>query len=138
MLLKIEMAYFNLINQALDKQALHEFEAATDYDFYKELAKPGFLHLSSLSVSPKHQRKGIGKALVEVGMGIAATEQIPVTLEASMTGQRMYSALGFVVIEKHEIIEGFDGIAMLWEPPALKGRWLDRYADNAAKLKKTA
>lgn len=130
------MGYFDLFNPAIDHQALQHFLKMSKYNFYDQLADGGFLHLQSLAVSPNFQGTGVGKALIQWGQNFAADHQLPVTLEASVTGRKVYAKLGFVVIEKEMITENFEGIAMLWEPPAYKNQWLDYDEDGVyAKVK---
>ena len=131
----VESKYYFLTDRELDKKALEYFMTQSSYKFYDQLSKAGFLHLASIAVSPNHQYKGIGKSLVNWGLDVAANEEIPVTLESSMRGRRMYTSLGFVVIEQSVMWDEFDGIAMLWEPPALKRRWLEADDEGNARLK---
>jgi hypothetical protein len=42
-----------------------------------------------------------------------------------MAGRSLYSKLGFLTIEKRKVRDDLDAAAMLYEPPALKGRWLE-------------
>ena len=135
MLRNVESQYYYITDRELDKKALKHFMNNSEYNFYKQLAQPGYLHLASIAVPPNHQHKGVGKALMQWGMKVAAEEQVPVTLESSKIGRRMYSSLGFVVIEQSVMWDEFDGIAMLWEPPAVKGRWLETDDNGNARLK---
>jgi ribosomal protein S18 acetylase RimI-like enzyme len=136
MLLSIEMSYFNLINPVLDKAAMKHFRKVGKWKFYDQLADGGFLHLQSLAVSAKHQGQGIGKALIQWGQKFAVDHQLPVTLEASVTGRIVYGKLGFMIIDRETVSASFEGVAMLWEPPADRGRWLEYYEDGVhAKVK---
>lgn len=55
-----------------------------------------------------------------------------------MAGRQEYTKLGFVIIEQHKIREALDGVGMLWEPYALRGRWLETESSGNAKLKTMA
>jgi ribosomal protein S18 acetylase RimI-like enzyme len=112
---------------------MQQFIQATDHSFYSELG-PNW-HLASLAVSPKHHRRGIGKQLMAWGLDIATREMTPVTLEASEVGKALYAGLGFLIVARSHISEGLDGVAMVWEPDASKGRWLDTNGDGTASVK---
>jgi hypothetical protein len=69
-------------------------------------------------------RIGVGTKLCRWVMEQAAQERVPVTLEASVLGRQLYSKLGFVQFDRSVINENLQGNAMMWEPPAQKGSWL--------------
>ncbi|KAM0745799.1 acyl-CoA N-acyltransferase [Meredithblackwellia eburnea MCA 4105] len=52
--------------------------------------------LEVLAIHPNHQRKGVGKVLMEWGFKEADKAQLPVYLDATAAGIPMYKALGFV------------------------------------------
>lgn len=54
--------------------------------------------LRSLAVSPEHQRKGIGAALMKYFMGVLDEEKVGCFLRASAMGKPLYSKLGFQVV----------------------------------------
>ncbi|KIX06594.1 uncharacterized protein Z518_04570 [Rhinocladiella mackenziei CBS 650.93] len=69
-----------------------------------------------LSVDPSFQRRGIGSALIEQVKDIAALDNLPVVLVASVKGIPMYKKAGFV---DHGLINtgaGQLGQAMAWYP----------------------
>lgn len=53
-----------------------------------------------------HQRKGIGRTLVQWGMDLAAKEERDILLFASPTGQLLYKKMGFEEIGEVELFEG--------------------------------
>lgn len=75
-------------------------------------------------VDPKHQRKGIGRKLLQWGVEKADTEQIVGYLNARPAAMKMYSAAGFKPVGylNTPTVEGDDdldvppGIAMLRLP----------------------
>jgi ribosomal protein S18 acetylase RimI-like enzyme len=112
---------------------MRRFARATEYSFYSTLQD--YWHLVTLAVAPHCQRRGIGQMLLNYGLEIAALEQVPVTLEASVTGRFLYTKTGFQIIERSRITGDLEGVAMLWEGDALKGRWLVYGVDGSASLK---
>ncbi|CED82491.1 GNAT domain [Phaffia rhodozyma] len=102
-----------------------EFERAVDRVFYKNMkeayhsVKKDVLqgrrcyYLEHLYVHRDHQRKGIGKALLEIGMRKADEEGVECYLEASLTGQPLYERNGFEIKEWVEIKEGDDYVTRL-------------------------
>lgn len=128
--------YHNRItDRSMDRERLEQFFKNTQFDdFYPKLDSS--IHMPYLAVSPKHQRKGIGKMLVKYGQGLAEKENVPVSLEASINGRKLYENCGFKIVSTSRINdEGLEGIAMLWEPERLRGKWLDDLGNGWAKLK---
>ncbi|OCL03900.1 acyl-CoA N-acyltransferase [Glonium stellatum] len=101
-------------NRASDRSRALMLGNATEYNIYSQLSS--YWHLGLLGVSPRCQRRGIGAKLVSYGQEIAAEENVPVTLEASVMGRLLYAKMGFRIVEESKIIEGLEGVAMLWEP----------------------
>jgi len=99
------------------------FRNATEYNIYTKL--PSYWHLGLLGVSPRCQRRGIGAKLVAYGQRIAAEEKLPLTLEASVMGRFLYVKMGFQIVEESKIVEGLEGVAMLWEPEGLNNQSAD-------------
>ncbi|KAF2489869.1 acyl-CoA N-acyltransferase [Lophium mytilinum] len=122
------------LDRASDPARAKMMHAATQYSFYSQLES--YWYLGLLGVSPKHQRRGIGARLVAHGQKIAAEDKMPVTLEASVMGRGLYAKLGFLEIERLKIVDGLEGVAMLWEPEGTEGTWLVRGEGEKAKLKK--
>ncbi|KAF2806276.1 acyl-CoA N-acyltransferase [Mytilinidion resinicola] len=122
------------LDRASDPARAKIMREATQYKFTSQLES--YWYLGLLGVSPKHQRRGIGAKLVAYGQRIAEEEKMPVTLEASVMGRGLYAKLGFKEIERLAIVEGLEGVAMLWEPEGAEGTWLVRGEDGKAELKK--
>lgn len=80
-------------------------------------------YVQSLAVSPRMQRKGVGKALMIPLLEEAEREGRRVWLEASPHGEALYRSLGFILKEKFEMqmeIEETGGGVMVWEPSWLR------------------
>lgn len=103
-------------DRSVDNSRLAEYNAiecfpCADY--------PDLWLLSSLAVHPDHQRQGIGRKLVEWGLAQALQESVPVGLEASSKGTRLYEQLEFRTINQVDW-EGVTITAMLWDKPVAK------------------
>lgn len=72
-----------------------------------------------LIVSPDHQRRGIGRALIRHAQERAAMENVPILLESSSVGEKFYLSCGFREIARLPFAEGSGIVSpvMLWEPP---------------------
>jgi predicted GNAT family N-acyltransferase len=58
---------------------------------------------------------GVGTQLMGMVLNKAATEGVPVTLEATERGEKLYTKLGFKVVERPEVGDRKEGGAlMLW------------------------
>jgi predicted N-acetyltransferase YhbS len=77
---------------------------------------PEYLELATLGVNPKYHRRGIGGKLVQWGIDAAKEEHIPVVLEGSVTGTKLYSKIGFHITGRNEVIDGVDVVAMRLDP----------------------
>ena len=72
-------------------------------------------YVKSVVVRQGWRRKGIGTQLMGMVLNKAAAEGVPVTLEATERGEKLYTKLGFEVIERLEVGDGEEGGAlMLW------------------------
>ncbi|KAF2265664.1 acyl-CoA N-acyltransferase [Lojkania enalia] len=68
--------------------------------------------LAHVFVDPGYQGRGIGKALLERGIKLADTDGLPLYLEGTPAGRRLYEKLGFAVEEESV----FDGVYHNGEP----------------------
>ena len=57
------------------------------------------LHLKILRTHPDYQKRGAGTQHCRWGMELARADGIPVTLFASPMGKRLYSHLGFLLLD---------------------------------------
>jgi ribosomal protein S18 acetylase RimI-like enzyme len=92
-------------------------------------------HLAFIGVSPRHQRQGVGKLLVERGQKLAREEGLPLTLEASVPGRGLYAKLGFKTVGEVRVSEEIRNPMMLWEPEERQGRWLEDIGNGEAKMR---
>jgi GNAT superfamily N-acetyltransferase len=81
---------------------------------------PKRLILESCAVIPEYHRRGVGKALMEVGLEMARKENAPITLTSSVLGKFLYESCGFKTLGYNE--GGIEGkgktgvTAMVWAP----------------------
>lgn len=68
-------------------------------------APPG---LDIIAVDPNHQRKGIGKMLMEWGEERAAKQHKNIRFMASTAGAKMYRALGYEEVGALDILGGME------------------------------
>ncbi|KAF1809883.1 hypothetical protein P152DRAFT_378068, partial [Eremomyces bilateralis CBS 781.70] len=59
-----------------------------------------FLFLTILAVHPKHQRKGVGAALLRWGIDRADALGIECFIEATPEGRRSYERVGFRAVQE--------------------------------------
>lgn len=77
--------------------------------------------VADIAVDPAYQRHGIGMNLLEWGMNQAKEDGIPVILEATNAGQRLYEKAGFVGYGKWKWGKGDEmtSLMMRWDPPLI-------------------
>jgi predicted N-acetyltransferase YhbS len=76
---------------------------------------PEYLELATLGVNPKYHRRGIGGKLVQRGINAAKEEHIPVVLEGSVSGTKLYSKMGFQITGTNDL-DGVEVVAMRFDP----------------------
>ncbi|KAE8153651.1 acyl-CoA N-acyltransferase [Aspergillus avenaceus] len=103
-------------DRSVDRSHLAAYSALTE-ECFPYSAYPKLWFLSTLAVHPDYQRQGIGRKLVEWGLGQAAREQMPVGLEASAKGTYLYHSLGFRTVNEMPLIENITLRAMIWDLP---------------------
>ncbi|KAF2196002.1 hypothetical protein GQ43DRAFT_334579, partial [Delitschia confertaspora ATCC 74209] len=102
------------LDRASNSRRMRSWSEAEDATTYPAIGN--FLHLGLLSVSPQFQRRGIGAKLVKHGQELAAQDNVPVTLEPSMAGRRLYLKSGFKMVRRVKVTEGLEAATMVWEP----------------------
>ena len=103
------------LDRSLDKAVLKRVEAMMDESFPSS-DFPELWYLSTLAVLPEYQRRGIGRQLVTWGVQQGEKEGVPIALEASPDGKRLYEKCGFQWVRT----ENLDELAvplMICEPP---------------------
>lgn len=75
-------------------------------------------HVQSFVVSPEWQRKGVGKKLMGEVIKVAQAEGVPIGIEATSAGRRMYEKVGFEYLgEFHgDDLGEPDGGVLIWRP----------------------
>jgi GNAT superfamily N-acetyltransferase len=53
-----------------------------------------YIYCHIMAVHPNYQRKGIGKLLMDFGIGVAQQVELPIYIESSEEGVRLYEKLG--------------------------------------------
>jgi GNAT superfamily N-acetyltransferase len=104
------------LDRSIDREAYMRFGQALSSVTALDNIKPCW-DLSSLSVSPPFQRKGIGKALTKAVQDLAAKDGLPVVLTASTVGYPMYKQMGFVEVGLMHFVPGRPSPCMVWYPP---------------------
>ncbi|KAF2260146.1 acyl-CoA N-acyltransferase [Lojkania enalia] len=104
----------HMLDRITDRVRLKAYIKNIDDGFYDKFKSRW--HLGVLGVSQEFQRRGIGGKLVRYGLKIAADENVPMTLEASIMGRGLYEKCSFKVVKEVEVAEGLNEVTMLWEP----------------------
>ncbi|KAA8911078.1 acyl-CoA N-acyltransferase [Sphaerosporella brunnea] len=104
-----------------DPEAVGIF-AASEGDYWNGPVWRERWHAVSVAVSMAAQRRGVGTALMRVGMRAAEEDGVPLALEASDQGEGLYRKLGFRLRRRFNLyFEGESGGVMVWTPPGWKG-----------------
>ncbi|APA10127.1 hypothetical protein sscle_06g048970 [Sclerotinia sclerotiorum 1980 UF-70] len=77
---------------------------------------PDYLELAGLAVRPEFHRRGIGGMMLKYGIDLAQEEQVPILLQASPVGTRLYTKFGFQEIRKTEVFPEVIVVAMQLDP----------------------
>ncbi|KAA8650288.1 hypothetical protein EYZ11_001347 [Aspergillus tanneri] len=104
-------------DRSVDESHLAEYNARIKTECFPFDRFPDIWYLSALAVHPTRQRHGIGQMLVEWGMQQAHKEKVPVGLEASIKGTKLYEKLGFHTVNTLQLVDDIIIRAMLWQPP---------------------
>ncbi|KAJ5101276.1 GNAT family acetyltransferase [Penicillium alfredii] len=119
-LLDIENGYLSWVypDRSVDPHRLEHYKTASAaVDCFPFSAFPELWYLGHLAVDPKHQRRGIGRQLVEWGLQQARQEEVCVGLEASIKGTGLYEKLGFHTINTKDLTPEIAIQAMVQESP---------------------
>jgi ribosomal protein S18 acetylase RimI-like enzyme len=96
-------------------------------------------YVQSCIVSEEWRCMGVGKALLKPALERAEREGLPVALEASADGERLYRSAGFELLDRFlfRIIESdaWSGGVMMWKPSGWDEREDVKAEAEAAKLK---
>lgn len=111
---------FELSRAGVDKQHLNGFMggcSALSDKWTKDMPN-GHWHIKSLMVAPDYERQGIGGRLLRWGIENGREEGVPVTLNASPHGLRLYERHGFrdvghVLVGEEQVDYG---PFMIWDP----------------------
>ncbi|KAL1959450.1 hypothetical protein VTO42DRAFT_1895 [Malbranchea cinnamomea] len=122
------------LDPSLDRERLAAVEALVKDNFPSSIF-PEMWYLATLVVDPSYQRRGIGKLLLQWAIEQATEERVPIGLEASSIGEKLYEKMGFRSFKWIEFEKGSTKKpVMLWEPEALHEdeSWFER-ARRAAR-----
>jgi ribosomal protein S18 acetylase RimI-like enzyme len=89
---------------------------------------PETWHLANVVTHSDYQRRGVGARLVRWGLEQAEAERVPVGVESSVAGLRLYEKMGFRKFDELRYGEREEEAMplMVWEPSGLQGHWFDR------------
>ncbi|KAH6855490.1 acyl-CoA N-acyltransferase [Chaetomium sp. MPI-CAGE-AT-0009] len=76
-------------------------------------------YLMSLAIDPAHQRRGIGKMLLQHGLELAAKAGKDAFLIATPEGKGLYRSLGFLDVGEPASLGTTPHYPMLWKRPAV-------------------
>jgi GNAT superfamily N-acetyltransferase len=64
-----------------------------------------YLYCHVIAVSPKYQRRGVGQLLMEYGVNIAQKTELPIYIESSLVGMRLYEKMGCQRIKAPSVLK---------------------------------
>lgn len=117
-------------DRATDPDAVRTFvalDAADSRDCWSAERYRNRWHAQSVVVDPAVQGRGIGTRLMRAVLERAELEQVPVCIEASLVGEKLYRKVGFTLVRRFsmhpkipEEVAANGGGFMVWEPEARK------------------
>jgi GNAT superfamily N-acetyltransferase len=113
------LLFFDTAASAANTRAYLTTQNGMDYAGLLEPKGADHHFVTFLATKPSHQRKGIGRALLEHAQGRAAKEGVSLMLTASTVGLSLYKKCGFRIVAQLPLPEGcdFEEPIMLWNPP---------------------
>lgn len=66
---------------------------------------------------------------------MAAEQRLPVTLEASIPGRKLYLKHGFKIVDEMRLYADVVDVLMVWEPSGMEGTWLENIEVESARMK---
>ncbi|EGS22577.1 uncharacterized protein CTHT_0010460 [Thermochaetoides thermophila DSM 1495] len=98
----------------LDSQAYHAMGEVIDRESHKILGSEGY---SKMWFDPQHQRRGVGRMLIQHGLELAAKDGRDAFLIGTPEGRCLYQKLGFEVIGEPFYLGSTLHYPMLWKAP---------------------
>lgn len=105
------------LNPCFDREALQKFDTVAGNSFPTSVPSEMW-YLVVLAVHPSYQRRGIGQMLLQWGIDQASAESVPIGLEATPEGLKLYERKGFKTVRWVEF-NGFRSPVMIREPQGL-------------------
>lgn len=91
-------------NRAIDASNMAHFMTIIEEDHKKwDKMYPNRYHCRSFVVRPDYQRRGIGSKIMRIVMDMAKREKVPLVLEATAEGEKLYSHLGFRLVSRFQL-----------------------------------
>lgn len=121
------------MDRSVDSEFLRNFMDAFQGD--GKLVHPAYLCIHLITVAPSAQGRGVGRMLVDWGKELAAEEELPIFLEASVEAVGFYEKGGFSRMSRDFVVispgssEPFRMPIFVWEGERNEGRWLERDRD---------
>jgi len=111
-------------DKSVNPEAVAQFDSWSGEDFEKiwvsHEERKNRWHAQSVVVSPDFHRRQIGKRLMNEVLKRAEEDNVPVGLEASVKGEKLYNAMGFELLarfnEAQSAFEERKGGFMMWSP----------------------
>lgn len=101
------------MNRCIDEENHRIFRNLPENEFN---GLPEYWNLLMLCVSPSFQRQGVGSCLLDWGFDKASKEGVPIALQSSPAGERLYLGKGFRVISWVQVTKAIRDPLMIWEP----------------------